>query len=693
MAARFTRRQTLKLGAAIGGAGLVVPFAGWQGGSRLWAKDDDKAGRFFGYEPFTQDLYIPPVATPMEFGTLTPTPGDIHTRGPIAPTGNPDDVTHGIAPEFGHVPDWNDYSNRTHEQEYSLVIEETTQKFVPGGPDTPIFAYRDGAVMQDGTPVQPAGSGRTPGPTFVVDYLAPVVVRNTNLLTRDRSGINTTDHDHETSVHLHGVHGPSHSDGYPDFYTLAGEARDYFYPNAAPRLTQPDGAYGKAYADRGPFDPTWIPSTLWYHDHAMDVTGFNVARGLGGFYLVRSPREKRLAEIGRIPGLLDKDELDGPLDIGLALTDQLFSADGSIYYDFLDHNGRLGNVFTVNGLVQPRHRVRRRKYRLRILNASNARYYEIRLSNRQKMHIIGTDSWLLPEAVEVTRFNLAPGQRHDVIVDFRGAPDELYLENIMHQEDGRKGKGVDPEKQRDRLLKFEVSGSNSSEIAVQDRDVIRGYQGQFDTELGEGEFAFIPDEQVHKKRKFRFERSNGAWVVNNRLFNPRRADAVPKLGVGAERWTFENSSGGWWHPIHTHLEGFQVKKLKGMKLRRERQFNSDTINLEGGVTAKVLIKFRSFTGPFVFHCHAIEHEDMRMMATHDPTPVDSTSGAIDANPPMDGETMINSTQSGVVPDCHDLETEKRLYFDEVGDLESLEDRGVGFPECEFDITRRGNRGR
>ena len=55
--------------------------------------------------------------------------------------------------------------------------------------------------------------------------------------------------------------------------------------------------------------------------------------------------------------------------------------------------------------------------------------------------------------------------------------------------------------------------------------------------------------------------------------------------------------------------------------------------------------------------------------------------------------MIDSQQSGVVPDCIDLETEKRLYFEEVGDLEVLEDRGVGFPECEFDISRRGNRGR
>ncbi|MGI9425366.1 MAG: multicopper oxidase family protein [Hyphomicrobiaceae bacterium] len=702
MVRRFSRREAIGLG-MFAGASLALPasFTGSHNGTKLWAKEATKSGRFFGYRPFTQPLYFPPVAAGQDHGFFEEqgqiSPQDVWARGPQQPNGVPEDVNHGIAPEFGHCDDWNAITpGRSHEKEFQLHIEETTQRFVPGGPDTPVFTYRDGQT--------PQGEGRTPGPTIVVDYQAPVVVRNFNHLTRGRSGeniVNTTNHDHETSMHLHGVHAPAHSDGYPDFYTLAGEGRDYFYPNTAPRETDMSkGPHGFASACEGPFDTTWIPSTLWYHDHAMDVTGFNVARGLAGFYLVRSRREAQLSEIGRIPALLDAegnlntDGLGGPLDFGLALGDQIFTDDGAIYYDFLDHNGRLGNVPTVNGVVQPFHKLERRKYRMRILNASNSRYMEIRLSNRQKMHIIGTDSWLLPEAVEVRRFNLAPGQRHDVIIDFRGAPDDVFLQNILHQEDGRKGKEIDPSK-RITLMKFEVSGPNHNELGLRDRDLIRGYKGQFDPALigdQEGEFAFIPREIVHTKRKFQFERSNGAWVVNNQLYNPRRADAVPKLGLGAEQWTIENSSGGWWHPIHAHLEGFQVRSLNGGRIRRERRFNCDTFNLEGGNKAKILLKFRSFTGPFVFHCHAIEHEDMRMMATHDPTPIDGTSGAIDAAPPMDGETMIASEQSGVVPDCIDLEHDKRLYFDEVGNIERLEGRGVGFPECEFDMSRRGNRG-
>jgi FtsP/CotA-like multicopper oxidase with cupredoxin domain len=381
--------------------------------------------------------------------------------------------------------------------------------------------------------------------------------------------------------------------------------------------------------------------------------------------------------------------IGGPRDIGLALQDQLFNADGTeIFYDFLDHNGRLGDVFTVNGRVQPRLKVQRGRYRFRFLNASNARIYEIRLSTRQKMLIIGTDSWLLPRAIEVESFRLNQSQRHDVIIDFRDAPDEVFVENIMIQEDGRKGKEVDPDEPTP-LLKFEVSGADESATEIGDGTVIRGLAG---IDVG-GQWSPHREDEIVNTRHFRFDRANGAWTVNNRFFNPRRADAVPVLGKGAERWFFENKAGGWWHPIHTHLEGFQIKTINGEPPRRERRFNSDSVQLEGGDLAEMFVKWRTFTGPFVFHCHNIEHEDMRMMAVNDPTPVNGDPDAIDAAEPLDGERKIDSAVSGVVPTCEELEADERLFFDKEGDLDRISDRGVGFPDCEFDLNLRGNRGR
>ncbi len=740
----FTRRFFLRTGAAAGAATLLGIT-----NRRAAGKDDDDDDRendreddreddskeagpgpspdpgsgpdLFGYTPFTQELFIPAVLTDLiESGTpLSPTPTDIFERanfngdtfagGARTPIGDCDLVAHGIAPEFGLLSgacaDWNLDHSGTVAKEFLLSIEETYHKFFgDAGPLTPIFSYRDGNNMP--------GSGTTPGPTVVVDYLGPAVLRNCNLLTagREKSDTrpNSTDHDHETSIHLHGTHAPAHSDGYPDFYTLAGEARDYFYPNAAPRETDPTTNRAptcRVDADIGNFDTTWIPTTLWYHDHAMDVTGFNVAMGLAGFYLVRSRREEELEDLERIPRFEGTDINGKPLDFGLALQDQLFDPlmfdplvgdVATIAYDFLDHNGRLGDVFTVNGRVQPFHNVERRKYRIRFLNASSARIYEIRLSTRQKMCIIGTDSWLLPEAIEVESFQLNQGQRHDVIIDFRDVPDgvtEVFVENIMHQTDGRKAKEVDPGKQRDLLLKFEVSGPSVAEPACRDGDEIVGFKVNPDGSPGTGLWSAIRDDEVINTRFLEFDRSNGAWKVgvndNSHFFNPRRADVVPDLGHGAERWFFENGSGGWWHPLHTHLEGFQIKKVDGELPRRERRFNSDLVQLEGGFVAELLIKFRTFTGPFAFHCHNIEHEDMRMMGAHDPTPVEGDPladlDAIDATPPMDGVTEIDSAVSGVVLTCEQLELQKRLFFDEAGDLDRLEGRGVGIGECEFEL--------
>jgi FtsP/CotA-like multicopper oxidase with cupredoxin domain len=669
MSQPINRRNLVKYGLAGLGAFALghwrfpIPFLeGPREASAKSGLSSSKSGTVFGYRPFSQQLFIPSIAQSRPRGALSPAPGQYPRPGgasgrPSVPRGQFDDVAHGIAREYdGRVPsfpcqDWNRFSSHAHEKEYLFKIEETVQSFFPGV-DTPIFAYRDAFS---------SNPGRTPGPTFLTRFREPVVVRQENHLTRNRGPINTTGHDIETSVHLHGSHVPSHADGAPDFYTLAGEAKDYYYPNIIPRMTQADR---RAKTCEGDFDQTWIPSTLWYHDHSMDITGYTVSRGLAGFYLMFDEREEQLIEDHVLP-----DPAEG-FDIGLALTDQKFNADGTLAFDFFDHNGRLGDVFTVNGTVQPFFEVQRRKYRFRILNASSARIYQLRLSSGQPFLIFGADTWLFPRAGVVKTFEIAPGQRHDVIIDFRHAPDEVFLDNIMLQTDGRKGDRVDPN-QPTPLLKFVVKGSPvANDVTITDGTIIRD------------QWEPISHNDVLATRSFRFDSSLGAWTINGRFFNPRRADAVPELGT-AEEWTVENGGGGWWHPIHTHLEGFQIQSLNGKKPLFERSFNSDLVLLHGGEAAKVLLKFRTFTGPFMFHCHNIQHEDMRMMGTYDPRPIGAPS-------PLDGERKIDAEVSGIVPTCEELEEEQRLYFDVAGDLNRINDRGVGFPQCDFDMNKRGN---
>lgn len=723
------RRSLLKSGVVVG-AGLALgntqcPGPDEVAGESASSAGDTESGRFFGYEPFTQPLFIPSVMTAKPPGTLDPTPGnypgprvgwqggpqplDYPDRGP-----HPELVRHGIAKEFDtedprHCADWNAFTAGTHVSEYCLVSEQATQKFAPGAPDTRVLSYRDDAKTEAEQP-----DVRTPGPTFVTRFRGPVVVRNENRLTKQNLS-ESFNHDIENSVHQHGGHSPAHSDGYPDFYVNAGESRDYYYPNIGPRLA--NGSCGDE------FDGTWIPSTMWYHDHAMDITGFTVGNGLAGFYLVvddteldliatgvlPAPGREVLEALGLEPEVVDAIAPDGAgYDIGLALIDQLFDAQGQLVYDFLDHDGRLGDVFTVNGRVQPFFEVERRQYRFRILNASNARFYELRLSNGRPLIVIGTDSWLLPVALVDTQtggqVELGMGERHDVIVDFRGLDDgtEVFLENIFIQTEGRGPDGVDPDDPT-ALLKFVVKGDRDAPDSanVMDGTQIRGFAADFSCETTRGTLSFAADggqwapldaADVVATREFRFERANGAWAVNNRFFNPRRADASPQLGT-TERWFLTNHAGGWWHPIHLHLDGFQVQSHKSRPngLRPQHCFNNDVVNLEGGDEAEVLVRWNTFSGPFVFHCHNVEHEDMRMMGVNDPRPAGEQT-------PLDAETPVDPVVSGVASSCKDLAEEGRIFFDAEGDVDRLLDRGVGIfdeanEECDFDIDARGNQGR
>jgi FtsP/CotA-like multicopper oxidase with cupredoxin domain len=616
----LNRRDAFKIGAWGAAAALAPAGAGSKPAAAA-------APTPFVVTPFQAALPIPPVLRPF---ALNPGPGSVY---------------HGIAPEFSpshrdHDPDWNANPLTT----YKIVAEQRVARIIPGV-DTPVFTYRDANM--------PAGNGTVPAPTVLARFNHPVVVRQRNDLVAAKTYVH---HDVELSTHLHGGHSPAHADGHPAFYVLPGRERDYYYPNIVPKHVV--GGVRQ-------FELTDIPSTMWYHDHAMDITGFTVSRGLAGFYLMLDQLEEGLMRNNVLPLSQHLTPNNAPqFDIPLAIIDQRFNADGTLQYDFLDHDGRIGDVFTVNGAAQPFFRVQRRKYRFRVLNASNARYYQLRLSGGREFLQISKDSWLLPHAIAARELLMCSGERADIIVDFRDAPSVVYLENIMQQINGRKPEGRDPSRPTP-LVKFIVEGQPvANDVTIAAGTALRPHDP-------------IRPEDVAVTRVFDFSRGNGAWQINGRFFNPRRADAVPVIdpnGIRAERWIFKNNSGGWWHPIHMHLEHFEVQKINGKPPPPAQRFKSDIVNLVGNGVAEVFVHVRTFTGPFVFHCHIVEHEDMRMMGTNDPRPAGEPS-------PLDGVTEIDPAVSGVPKTCEELE--HVLYFDAAGDVGKLEGRGVGVPCDDF----------
>jgi hypothetical protein len=142
-----------------------------RGGARLdESGSSSKSGRLFGYHPFPQPLFVPAVAQPYE---LDPAPGSSQDS-----LGS-DAVFHGIAPEFSPDPpdpcqDWNAFFDGPFNTRYKLVTEETLQPIIPGGPETPVFSYRDANRPAVGKSQQMAAWGESLSDRAIRDLFAYV---------------------------------------------------------------------------------------------------------------------------------------------------------------------------------------------------------------------------------------------------------------------------------------------------------------------------------------------------------------------------------------------------------------------------------------------------------------------------------------------------------------------------------------
>lgn len=195
--------------------------------------------------------------------------------------------------------------------------------------------------------------------------------------------------------------------------------------------------FTRKFRDKG---PTWShktyryrnhqhPGNLWYHDHAMGLTRVNLLAGLIGAYIIRHH------EVEAPLGLPNGDEFDRTL----LVFDRSFRKDGSIYMNSTGNNPSIhpqwqpeyfGDAIIVNGKAWPRLTVRRRKYRFRIINASNARFFRFFFTNGLRFTHVASDSAYLKRSVVTKDFLLGPSEITDVVVDFsQSKSDSVILAN------------------------------------------------------------------------------------------------------------------------------------------------------------------------------------------------------------------------------------------------------------------------
>ena len=407
--------------------------------------------------------------------------------------------------------------------------------------------------------------GRFPGPTLDVRSGRTTVVEHVNELADP------------TVVHLHGGHTPAASDGWP---------MDLVLPRSGGHHDHATGGDTKQERFAYTYPNTQRAATLWYHDHRMDHTGPQVYRGLLGLHLIRDAEEDALA----LP--------HGEREVPLVIADRSFAEDGSFVYPLDDGmidrdymEGLLGDVVLVNGAPWPVLEVDAARYRFRILNASNARRYELALDRGPGTLVqIGSDGGLLAAPVEQPSIPIAPAERFDVVIDFSGyaVGAEVTLQNRIGETGSTK-----------RILRFKVARKAPDDSTIPAR-------------LSAYEKATVPAGAL--RRHWRFSRGNvgqrQGWLVNGRPFDPARMDARPRLGE-YEVWTFATDVH---HPVHVHLAPFQVLSRGGKEPTPYDAGWKDTVDIRPAEVVEVLIRFTEHRGRYLIHCHNLEHEDMAMMA-------------------------------------------------------------------------------
>jgi spore coat protein A, manganese oxidase len=426
-----------------------------------------------------------------------------------------------------------------------------------------------------------AYDGLLPGPTIKTRRGEQVTVTHRNRLAVP------------TVVHLHGGHTPAESDGYPIDLVLpeGGTAAHHGHLHTDPGGVITTGSRHYRYPNDQP------AATLWYHDHRMDFTGPQVWRGLAGFHLIADDVEEAL------------DLPSGDRDVPLMIMDRSFAADGSLRYPALDPElmdppgvygnyvaGVLGDVILVNGKPWPAMEVAAVRYRFRILNGSNARRYRLALDppppEGPAFVQIASDGGLLTAPLEHDAIQLAAAERFDVVIDFGVYPvgSLITVTNAL---------GVGS---TDAVMQFRVArtGRESSHVPAT---------------LAEIEPLQPRPGAIVREWKFSRGAAGGAggpahWVINGRPFDPSRMDASVPLGQ-TEIWRF---SSDLHHPVHVHLDQFQVLHRGNHGPGEWDHGWKDTLDLLPLETAEVAIRFNDHAGRFLLHCHNLEHEDMMMMS-------------------------------------------------------------------------------
>ncbi|WP_435845996.1 O-aminophenol oxidase PhsA [Streptomyces huasconensis] len=458
-------------------------------------------------------------------------------------------------------------------------------------------------------------------------------------------------------THLHGAQTGGGNDGWADNAVGFGDAQLSEYPNDHQAVQ-------------------W-----WYHDHAMNITRWNVFAGLYGTYLVRDDEEDALqlpSGEREIPLLLadrnldtdDDGRLNGRLLHKTVIVDPKNAETGKpVSLPFT------GPYTTVNGRIWPYADVAPAWHRFRLVNASNARTYDLVLIDEDDrpvqgvLHQIGSDGGLLPRPVPVDfegtlpTLTIAPAERMDLLIDLRdlagrrlrlvnkgrgqapGVPDVANDVRYPQVMEFRVGECAEPDT-------FELPQVLSGSFRPLTHDVEHGHRlivltppatkgGGGHPEIWEmAEVEKPGDVRVPAEGIIQVRGEDGKTKTYRRIARTFNDGLGITIAEGShEQWSFLNLAVNppVLHPMHIHLADFQILgrdaydvsgfdvALGGTRapiapdpktdipLAPNERGWKDVFRVPGGQLLRVMGKFDGAYGRFMYHCHLLEHEDMGMM--------------------------------------------------------------------------------
>jgi len=452
------------------------------------------------------------------------------------------------------------------------------QLFIPdtlSGNFIPLEIKHDHVHFFSGSQTETMGiNGPILAPTIIFNKGQQVTMQVTNVLFDT------------TTIHWHGMHVAPENDG-------------------GPHTTIP------------PFT-IWEPSfevmdhaaTYWYHPHLHHMTNMHVQMGIAGLIIVRDPIEAAL----NLPRNYGFD------DIPLIIQTKGFDNNNQIVVETA-----LDTTIMVNSTLNPFVQLPAQIVRLRLLNGSSERMYNLGLTNNLPFYIIATDGGLLNAPVQLTRLKLAPGERAEILVDLTGLNGQFihlmsYGSELANGIYGAQQPGMGAGQSIPNYTLNPLNGSNFEVLEIQVIPQTNNPIATIPSSLVQNNPWIEGNSNATKTLTFNPQTMgptaiNGPFLINNTTFNMDVVNYSIPLN-NTEIWTLQNNT-PIAHPFHIHNVPFYILDINGIPPPPELSGRKDVVLVPGGQgKVRFITKFEDFANPdvpYMYHCHMLTHEDGGMM--------------------------------------------------------------------------------